>query len=367
MRILALDLGKNKSVYSLYNTTDMTRRFGTSFTTPQALHDLLVEQTPDRVVIEVGPSSGWFADLCRALELDLQVANVNHEAWRWRRLKKKTDRVDAQKLAELSSMNQLPLVHIPQLQTRQWRSLIEFRHDLVVRRTAVKNHIHALFDTQGIKIPGGKKGWSLKAQKQLATHAKPLTDCAAQELWRGQLHLELANLTSLEKQLQILEDRLEQLAQADKRVALLRTCPGVGPRIAEAAVAIVDDPHRFKNAKQVGAYAGLTPRRFQSGQTDRSGHISKQGNPLLRTLLVEGSWIGLRYNPALKAFYQKVKRNSPKRAKIAIVASARWLLVRLWAMLRDNQPWRAPQPDSPQQPIPNTKQNPREVKKKQVA
>ena len=108
-------------------------------------------------------------------------------------------------------------------------------------------------------------------------------------------------------------------------------------------VAALGDARRFKNARQVGCYAGLTPRRWQSGNSDRQGHISC-GNRLLRKLLVEIAWIGVRRKTWMTAVYENVRRGSDKRRKIAIVAVARRLLVKLWAMLRDESEWKDPGP-----------------------
>jgi transposase len=107
-------------------------------------------------------------------------------------------------------------------------------------------------------------------------------------------------------------------------------------------VAIIDNPHRFKTGRQVGSYVGLTPRRYQSGQSDRQGRISRMGNGLLRSLLVEVAWIGLRYNAWMREVYESVRRGSKARKKTAIVAVARRLLVVCWAMLRDGTTWREP-------------------------
>jgi transposase len=85
----------------------------------------------------------------------------------------------------------------------------------------------------------------------------------------------------------------------------------------------------------VACYAGLTPRHWSSGQTERSGHISKQGNTILRSLLVEVSWLAIRHNPWLKEIYERIKRDVKGRGKIAIVAAARRLLIKLWAIWRD--------------------------------
>ena len=138
---------------------------------------------------------------------------------------------------------------------------------------------------------------------------------------------------------------MNAIGRADHYVRLLRTIPGVGPRLAETIVAVIDDPHRFGNGKEVASYAGLVPRQYQSGTSDRHGRITHQGNALLRKLLVEVSWISLRYNPWVQMIYHRVKGGSQKRKSIAIVAVARRLLVRAWAMMRDDTKWKMPRMD----------------------
>src|SRR5262249_58419748 len=101
------------------------------------------------------------------------------------------------------------------------------------------------------------------------------------------------------------------------------------------------DPKRFASGKQVGAFAGLVPRQFQSGESDRKGRITRRGPGVLRKLLVECAWAALRYNAWARATYARLTRGGVTRKKPAIVALARRLLVRLWAMLRDGVPWRA--------------------------
>ena len=144
MRILAVDLGKMKSVACDFDSETSEHVFETVRTTPQALEELFVGRRPDRVVIEVCPSAGWITDLAARLQIELQVANPSHEGWRWRCVKKKTDRVDALELARLSAVNQLPLVEVPSKEVREWRSLIQYRQSLVARRTAIQNTIHSI-------------------------------------------------------------------------------------------------------------------------------------------------------------------------------------------------------------------------------
>ena len=160
MKILALDLSKFKSVGCIYEAVSGAHRYRRVNTTPQALHDLLVELEPDRVVLEVSSVSGWISDLVRALEIELQVVNTNGEAWRWRNVKQKHDQADALKLARLSAMNQLELVHVPAPEIRQWRAVIKYRQHLVGRRTDIKNHVRELLVREGVILPRGRKCWS---------------------------------------------------------------------------------------------------------------------------------------------------------------------------------------------------------------
>jgi transposase len=342
MEILALDLGKNKSVLCDYVSDTGEHRFETVPTDATAFQAVIEARRPDRVVFEVGASAGWVADLVRGMGVALQVANPSHQGWRWRNVKRKTDRIDALKLAQLSAVNQLPQVVVPQRNVRQWRALIEYRQRLVARRTAVKNHLRAILDREGRTLVSGKAGWTHAHRKQLDALSVPITETEADELWRGEMAEELAHLDRIHLSIQRVERRLNTLANADPRVQLVRSVPGVGPRLGEALVAILDDPHRFKRGKQVASYAGLTPRQYQSGNMDRHGRISGQGNKTLRALLVQASWLGLRHNPWIREVYEHVCRGTKSRRKIAIIAVARRLLIRCWAILRDDQPWSPP-------------------------
>jgi len=316
--------------------------YGKTATEGQSIHDLLVKLEPDRLVIEIGPSAGWVHDLAVALGLAVQTVNPNDERWHWKRVKEKSDRKDALKMYELSRRGDLPLMPMPDAHTRQWRSLIRYRSNLVDRRTMVKNSIRAIFQMQGMLLPKMDNAWTIQGLKQISRQAndKPPVD----QLWRLQLHSELTCLQSLEQQIEQITAQLDALGKADRRVQRLQTAPCVGPRLSETVVAAIGDPRRFKNARQVGCYAGLTPRRWQSGNSDRQGHISRAGNRQLRKLLVEIGWIGVRNKTWMKNVYENVRRGSDKRKKVAIVAVARRLLVKLWAMLRDGTDWKDPDP-----------------------
>src|SRR5712692_10279000 len=156
MKILALDLGKYKTVACDYEAESGQHEFTSVATTPQALHDLLVEREPDRVVIEICSIAGWVCDLVRVLGIEIEVANTSDDAWRWRKVKKKNDRQDALKAARLSAVNQIREVHIPATDVRQWRALIAYRQQMVWRRTKIKNHIRDLLLREGQILPRGQ-------------------------------------------------------------------------------------------------------------------------------------------------------------------------------------------------------------------
>lgn len=340
MKILALDLGNFKSVACIYETQSTAHEFETIVSSKQAVRELLLKREPDRVVIEICPLAGWVCDVARELGIEIQVASTNEQTWRWRNVKRKSDRRDGLKLAHKSALGDLKLVHVPERELRQWRALINYRQQLVRRRTKIKNHLRALLVRENLAWPRGKSGWTQEMVSKLQQWALPLSQVGAEELWRGELGVELEALKATAAQLRQVEKKLDQIGKANARVQLLQSAAGVGPRLSEAIAALIDDPSRFRNGKEVGPYVGLVPKQWQSGETDRLGHITRQGSRLLRALLVEASWAGLRYNRWMREIYQRVKRGSKARRKIAIIAVARRLLIRCWAMLRDGTRWR---------------------------
>lgn len=347
-RIIALDLGKFNSVCCTTDAATQQHRFGSIATTPQAMHDFFQSRieagdAPSRTLVafESCDVAGWLHDLASALGFEVKVANCCHEAWKWNKVKRKTDKDDALKLAKMATLDQLPVVHMPSPQMRQRRRLVLQRRTLVQRRTQIKNSIRSIFSQQGLTqlLPRGKKAWSKAGIAQLREQAKDLAGCEIDDLWRGGLHVEIELLEALSTQVAIVEKKLDQIGEADEQVKLLQTVNGVGPRLAEAVVTTLDDPHRFQGAAEVSSYAGLVPRLIESGTMSRVGRITRRGPSLLRGMLIEVAWVVWRKNPWAQVFVRKVSRGMKSRKKIAIVALARRLLVKLWAMLRTNTPW----------------------------
>jgi transposase len=226
---------------------------------------------------------------------------------------------------------------------REWRALIAHRQRLVGARVAAQNRIRAVLVGQGLPAPRGHRAWTEVGLEGISRLARPLAECAPDDLWRGVLHLALAEYRHAGGLVAECEARLDALARQDEGVRTLESIPGVGTRTAEAVVAHLFDPGRFRSGRQVSAYGGLVPRQLQSGEVDRRGRITKRGPAVLRRLLVQAAWASLRYNAWARAVFARLSRGKARR-KQAVVALARRLLVRCWAMLRDGTPWRDPGP-----------------------
>jgi transposase len=338
--ILGLDLGKFKSVACLYDPETRAARYHTIATDPDVLRGFLAAHRPDLVAFETCTVAGWVADTCSALGLAHRVANPLGEAWQWTKVKRKTDRDDALKLARLAALGHLPTVHVPTAEARQYRGLVAYRHRLVGRRVAVQNHLRALAQAHGLLLPAGHRAWTREGIAALARLGRPAGSCPAGELWRGEFAIECECMNMFIYKIHSVERMLDALGAADERVRLLETIPGVGRRTAEVIAAYLDVPGRFRDGGEVSAYAGLVPRQHQPGRVDRKGRITRRGPHLLRKVLVEAAWLMLRYNAWAARLFARLTRGQKARRKPALVALARKLLVRCWAMLRTGSPWR---------------------------
>jgi transposase len=353
--ILGLDLGKFKSVCCALDALTGRHALETLASTPATIADLLTRHATAAngqeilLVIETCDAAGWVHDVAAATPgVAVTVVHTQgDERWRWCKVKRKTDRDDALKLARLARLGELPHppVHVPSPQRRQWRRLIVHRRSVVNRRTRSRNAIRSIYLQQGLTLARGNKQWTRAGLAQLGQDARPIGDCAIDDLWRGRLHVELTLMNAADAQLKLVDSKLDELARTESRIALLQSVRGVGPRLSEAVVLhIGQDPRRFKSGEQLASFAGLVPKQLASGQTTRLGHITGRGPALLRSLLVESAWMVWRLNDWAQAFVAKVSRGSRGRRKLAIVALAKKLLILLWGMLKSNRPFRAPGP-----------------------
>ena len=210
-RILAIDLGKFKSVTCLLDTATNQTEFWTMSTDRQYLLAVLKKYAPELVVIESCSLAGWVHDVCTAEGYQVLVCNPNQEAWKWKRVKRKTDRDDALKLAKLAALEQLVPVYIPGRPQREYRRLVKYRQVVLGRINRVQNNIRSIFAQRGMEMMRGQKAWALERYDEIAEHRKPLAECTLDELWRGELDLELRQLDELRQHQQQIHRQLQAL------------------------------------------------------------------------------------------------------------------------------------------------------------
>jgi transposase len=249
------------------------------------------------------------------------------------RSKQKNDRRDAEKLAKLLYVGQVPAVHVPSADVRVWREIINFRRRLIEKRTRAKNGLRGLLRSLGIQAPPKAGLWSNKGKAWLRQleFASPM-HAMKRDLLVGEIE-------SFSAQLRRVEAELARYSAGSVAVQILRSIPGVGPRTAEAVAAFIDNPHRFPNSKRIGAYFGLVPSQDQSGSRNRLGHITREGSATVRKLLVEAVWQASRRSPTVRAYLERVQRGEKDRRKIAIVATSHYLVRVMWSMLKNGTLW----------------------------
>ena len=272
--------------------------------------------------IEATGYTQWFERLVGELGHELWVgdpAEIRARAVR----RQKTDTRDAEHLLDLLVSKRFPRVWVPTPEERDIRQLLKHRDKLVKMQTSVRNQLHFLAMSQGVCRK--RKLWSARGRQELeGLRLGP---------WASRRRQELVDL------LDGLGPRLEELDRAVKAEALRRAeaarlmeQQGVGPVTALAFVLTVGPVERFANSRKLVSYLGLNPREDSSGGHQRLGHISKQGNEMMRWLLVEAGHTAARLDPELRRVYQRLKfRRGGRVAKVAI---ARRLAVRLYWSLR---------------------------------
>ena len=153
------------------------------------------------------------------------------------------------------------------------------------------------------------------------------------------IELLLDTLYLADEPFDLFEQQLNRQAAQTDAVARLRSIPGVGIRTAEAVAAFIDDPQRFRDAKAVGSYFGLVPCQDQSGDRNRLGHITREGPAVVRQLVAEATWQAARRSATVRAYFERTRRGDPQRKKIAVVATAHYLVRVMWALLKRGTVW----------------------------
>ena len=277
---------------------------------------------PALVGMEATGNCQWFIELVEDLGHVLWIGDAAQIRAGYVR-KQKNDRRDAGHILKLLAEGRFPRLWAPDREQRDLRQLVLHRHKLVLIRARVKNELQHLSLNKGMQRK--RRLWSQAGLELL--QALPLKPWAARR--REDL---LALLSSLDQQIGKLDAAVLLAAQKDAQARLLMTQPGVGPNTALAFVLTVGDVSRFQRGKQVASYLGLIRREESSGGRQKLGAITKQGNRLLRSLLVEAAQVAVRYDPQFRKQYWHRCHSKPKG--VAKVAAARKLAIRLYWMLR---------------------------------
>jgi transposase len=282
-----------------------------------------------QVGMEASGHGRWFERFLAGLQIELWIGDAA-KIQRKRVRKKKTDREDAQLILKLMLKDDFPRIWVPSWENRDVRQLLWHRHRMVQARTRIMNQLQAVALNEGLRCK--KRLWRTERQRLESFPLAPWASRRRQELL---LLLDRLNPTIAE-----LSHAVEQEVEKCPEAQRLATHPGVGPLTALAFVLIIGKAERFSCAKQVASYLGLVPLEDSSGSQRRLGHITKQGNSMLRFLLVEAAQVTVRSLPQWRSpYFHLVMRRGRKIAKIAM---ARRLAVCLYWMLRqgwDYQQW----------------------------
>jgi transposase len=277
-----------------------------------------------RVGIEATGRTAWFERMLYRFGHELWVGDAARIRAAEVR-KQKTDRRDAELLLRLMLEERFPRIWIPSEAERDRRQLVLHRHRLVQLRTRVKNQLQSMAIGEGVQR--GKRLWSQAGRDQLQKlDLLPYTALRRDDL--------LQVLSELDGHIAPLDEAVRRQAEQDVTMQRLMTHPGVGPVVASAFVLTLGNAERFHTSKQVVSYLGLAPTEDSSAGHQRLGHISRQGNSLVRTLLVEAAHTAVRSDAEWKRHYLRMAMK--RGASIALVAIARKLAVRLYWMWKTN-------------------------------
>jgi transposase len=294
---------------------------------PDAIADRLAPLRADlaRLDLEAGPLSEWLVRGLARHGFEALLMETRHVRAALSARVTKTDRNDARGMADLLRMGWFRPVHVKSLDAREQRALLTARSTLVRRLKDVENSVRGLLRGFGIRIASMLRGRCDPAVREAICGHPTLPDVI------GPL---LVARSALRDQLVIVEKRVRDAVRHDPVCRRLMTTPGVGPVVALTYRAAVDQPERFSSSKSVSASFGLTPRRYQSGETDRVGAISRAGDASVRAALFEAAHVMLTRSAKwsnLKAWAVKLaQRRGVKRAKVALARKLAVILHRMW-------------------------------------
>lgn len=302
---------------------------------PDAIADALREAAGEfvRVGLEAGPLSQWLFFGLKDAGLPAVCLEARHaKAAMVAMNRNKNDRNDARSIAQLVRSGWFKAVHVKSRRSQELRTLLRAREFCVNKLRDHENEIRGLLRQFGLKVGKvGARDFEARARELVA--GEPLLELCIETLMAGR--------ATMRKALADLHRVLLRLTENDELCRRFMTIPGVGPVTALAFKVTIDDPTRFRRSNDVGAHLGLTPRQYQSGETDVRGRISRSGDAFTRTALFTAAHVMLtrsRQWTAIRAWGMRIaQRSNLKKAKIAVARKLAVVMHRMW---RDETPFR---------------------------
>jgi len=333
-RFVGLDVSQKLTALCVVDETGRRLWRGQCATDPERIERAVRDHAGEepRIGVETGPMTPLLVHELRGLGLDVTCLDARHARAALKMQLNKTDQNDAEGLAQVMRTGWYRPVHVKSLDAHRARALLGARAQLVGMTTRLSNHIRGVLKTFGL-LPGAMRGvpFDRRVETLLAERDDLVLIVRLMlEAWR-----------QLREQTAAFDKEVRALAKKDPTCRLLMSVPGIGVVSVLAYVSTVEDPARFARSRSVGAHMGLTPRRYQSGEVDRSGRISRCGDALARTLLYEAAVVILtrvKRASRLKDWAQAIaKRSGPGKARVAL---ARKLSVILHSIWRSGEPFR---------------------------
>jgi transposase len=306
---------------------------GSSSTTPEDIAAAVRAHAPGavRIGFEAGALSTWLWHGLKKIGLPIVCLDARHAKAALSMQVNKSDRNDAFGLAQIVRTGWYREVGVKSIESHQIRAVLGARAQLVGMRTDLRNQIRGLLKVFGVVL-------ERHSDKSFENRVKEVAR-AAPDILATSLRSLLAILQPVCTQIALLDRLVMTQAKGTAMARHLMSVPGVGPVTAMAFVTAVEDPARFRKSRSVGAYFGLTPRRYQSGEVDASGRISKWGDPLVRAYLFEAATALLttcRKWSALKAWGLRIaKRSGINKARIAVARKLAVILHQMWTTGED--------------------------------
>ncbi|MCP1828889.1 transposase [Bradyrhizobium sp. USDA 4532] len=286
----------------------------------------------ERIGLEAGPLSQWLYAGLRDAGLAVELLETRHVREAFKSMPVKTDRNDARRIAQLMRLGWFRPVHCKSVAAQETRAILTARKLLQSKLRDVENSLRGILRGFGLKVGATTERTFAGRIRELVTGHPGLELVAAALL---QAHAVLL------REFKSLDKHTQKLARTHPSAKLLMTTPSVGPIVALTYAAAIDDPKRFRSSKATGAHFGLTPKKYQSGETDYTGRISKIGDASVREALYQAAHVMLtkpvKNCSALKSWAMRIARRAGMRK--AKVALARKLAVILHRMLADTKPF----------------------------